>query len=90
MFKNKIISVEDVFKSNSEKRGFVINLLMCIVTFITFYFCPVIFNSILSTFIKNELLCSTLARILTILLIGFYYYKDLFKEFKELKNKPGS
>lgn len=90
MFKNKIMSVEDVFKSSSEKRGFVINLLMCIVTFITFYFCPVIFNSILSTFVKNELLCSTLARILTILLIGFYYYKDLFKEFKELKNKPGS
>ena len=72
------MSIEDVFKNGTDKRGFVINILMCIVTFITFYACPAIFNSILNTFIKNEMLCATLARILTILLIGFYYYKDLF------------
>ena len=50
MFKNKIMSIEDVFKNGTDKRGFVINILMCIVTFITFYACPAIFNSILNTF----------------------------------------
>lgn len=90
MFKGKITSIEDVFKNGSDKRGFVINLLMCLLTFFTFYFAPLIFNSVLSGFVKSEIACSTLARLLTILLIGFYYYKDLIKEFKELKNKPGS
>ncbi len=90
MFKGKITSIEDVFKSDSEKRGFVINLLMCILTFITFYIGPSLFTAILMGFTKNELLCSTLGRVFTIILIAFYYYKDLIKEFKELKNKVGS
>ena len=90
MFKGKITSIEDVFKSDSEKRGFVINLLMCILTFITFYIGPSLFTVILMSFTKNELLCSTLGRVFTIILIAFYYYKDLIKEFKELKNKVGS
>lgn len=90
MFKGKITSIEDVFKSDTEKRGFVVNLLMCFLTFITFYFGPTIFHSILASFITNSLVSSTIARLLTIVLIFSYYYKDLKKEFKELKNKIGS
>ena len=87
MFKKKITSVEDVFKSSTKDRGLVINFLICILTFVTFYICPTIFQLILFSFIKNEIICSTIARLLTIALIIFYFYKDLIVEFKELKNK---
>lgn len=90
MFKEKITSIEDVFKNDSSKRGFLINLLMCFLTFLTFYFGPSIFNIILSSFYKNELVCTTVAKLLTIFLMILYFYKDLVKEFKELKTKPGS
>lgn len=90
MFKGKITSIEDIFKSDTEKRGLVINIIMCIITFITFYFGPMIFNSVLAGFISDKLVCSTLARILTIVIIFLYYFKDLKAEAKELKNKPGS
>ena len=44
MFKGKITSIEDVFKSDSEKRGFVINLLMCILTLFDTINTPFSFN----------------------------------------------
>ena len=81
--------IEDVFKSETSKRSLPMNILLCVISFILFMVLPSLFYSIIYSFTKNEMICEIISRILTIMIIGSLYYKDLKKEFKELKNKPG-
>lgn len=81
--------IEDVFKSETSKRSLPMNILLCIISFILFMVLPSLFYLIVNSFIKNELTCEIISRILAIIVISSLYYKDLIKEFKELKNKPG-
>lgn len=81
--------IEDVFKSETSKRSLPINILLCVISFILFMILPSIFYALLNTFINSEMTCEIISRILSIVVIGSFYFKDLKKEFKELKNKPG-
>lgn len=90
MFNKKINSIEDIFTSESKDRGLVLNIIICIIGFLIFYFAPSVFYAISLVITKNEMISEIIGRTIAILLIAALYYKDLKKEFKELKNKIGS
>ena len=79
--------IEDVLKSETSQRTLSVNILLCVISFILFMILPSAFYAIFQSFIKNEMTCEILARILSIFAISSIYYKDLQKEFKELKRK---
>ena len=85
----KINTIEDIFKSESKDRGLVLNIIICISAFLIFYFAPSIFYVISYAITKQEMLSEIIGRTIAVLLIAALYYKDLIKEFKELKNKRG-
>lgn len=88
--KKKEFNLRDFFGSRTKDRGLVINIIVCLITFVIFYFLPSIFYIIFSDFIKNGMLNEIISRILTIIVISSFYYKDLVEEFNELKNKTFS
>ena len=90
MFNKKINTIEDVFKSETKDRALILNIIICIVAFLIFYFAPSIFYAITYAITKHQMLSETLGRIIAIVLIALLFYKDLIKEVKELKNKIGS
>lgn len=80
--------IEDVFKSETSKRNLPMNIMLCVISFILFLVLPGLLFALFSGFIKNEMTCEILSRIISIVVIASLYYKDLKREFKELKNKP--
>ena len=85
--KKKVFNLKDFFESRTNDRSLMINIIVCVISFVIFYFLPSILSMMFSIFIKNEMLIRIVSNILTIFVIGSFYYKDLVKEFKELKNK---
>lgn len=85
--KKKEFNLKDFFESRTKDRSLMINIIVCVISFVIFYFLPSILGIMFSIFIKNEMLIRIVSNILTIFVIGSFYYKDLVKEFKELKNK---
>ena len=90
MLNKKINTIEDIFKSETKDRGLVLNIIICIVSFLIFYFAPSIFYAISYVICKNQMISEIIGRIMAIILIGLFYYKDLQKEFRELKNHIGT
>lgn len=90
MFNKKINSIEDIFKSETKDRSLPLNIIICIISFLIFYFAPSIFYAISYVICKNQMISEIIGRTITIFIIASFYYKDLIKEFKELKNKIGS
>ena len=82
MFNKKINSIEDIFTSESKDRGLVLNIIICIIGFLIFYFAPSVFYAISLVITKNEMISEIIGRTIAILLIAALYYKDLIKEFK--------
>lgn len=90
MLNKKINTIEDIFKSETKDRGLVLNIIICIVSFLIFYFAPSIFYAISYVICKNQMISEIIGRIMAIILIGSFYYKDLQKEFRELKHHIGT
>lgn len=90
MINKKIRSVEDIFTSESKDRGLVINIIICILSFLIFYYAPSIFYTISYLICKNQMISEIIGRTFAIILIACLYYKDLKRELKELKNKIAS
>lgn len=81
--------IEDIFRVDSSKRSLTVNLILCVISFVLFLILPGLFYNIFYSFMKTEMNCEIISRLLTIVIIGGIYYKDLVKEFRELKNNPG-
>ena len=88
--RNDKFDIKKILKKETSKRSFEENLLFCILSFTIFLFFPGLLYEILHGFIKYELACDIMSRILCIGLITLFYYKDFIKEAKELKKEPGN
>lgn len=86
--KNDLLGL--MFLCETKDRGLLINIIMCILSFLIFYFAPSIFYAISYVMCKNQMISEIIGRMCAVVLIALLYYKDLKKEFKELKNKIGS
>lgn len=87
---NNNFDIKKILKKETSKRSFVENLIFCLISFVIFLFFPGLLYSILHSFIKHDLACDIMSRIICIGIITLFYYKDFIKEAKELKREPGN
>ena len=77
---NDKFDIKKILKKETSKRSFKENLLFCILSFTIFLFFPGLLYELLYGFIKYDLACDIMSRILCIGLITLFYYKDFIKE----------
>lgn len=65
-------------------------IILCIIVLFSMYILPVVFNSFLSVYIKNERIYTSLSLIIYSLLLILLFLPELKKEFKTFKNNIGN
>ena len=79
-----------ILNTKTKERSLLTNIIICLIVFFIFYLLPSILYLIFNTVIKNDIINEVISKVITIFVIGLFYYKDLIAEFKEFKKNTMS